>query len=81
MRKFIALLAFISSCGFGYQAWESYSTATLLSSLASVIVFLTAIANLKSSKSGTSKINQVVGDNSQGIQVGGNMSINNKDEK
>lgn len=81
MRKLIVFVSFISTLGFGYQAFTSQTLATTLAALASLIVFLTALANLKSDKTKENKGSQTIGDNSSGIQVGGNMTINEKDKK
>ncbi|MGL4000527.1 MULTISPECIES: hypothetical protein [Pantoea] len=81
MRKLIVFVCFISTLGFGYQAFTSQTLATVLAALASLIVFLTALANLKSNKTKEKEVSQTIGDNSSGIQVGGNMTINEKDKK
>ena len=81
MRKLIAFVSFISTLGFGYQAITSQTLATVLAALASLIVFLTALANLKSNKSKAQGVSQKIGDNSSGVQVGGNITINEKDKK
>lgn len=81
MRKLICLVAFVSTCGFGFQAYQSHSLATLLGFLGSFVVFLTAIANLKSEGKKNASVSQSIGKNSSGIQIGGNISINEKDKK
>lgn len=81
MRKLIVFVSFISTIGFGYQAFTSQTLATFLAALGSLIVFLTALANLKSNKTKEKELSQTIGDNSSGIQVGGNMTINEKDKK
>jgi len=81
VRKLIVFVCFISTLGFGYQAFTSQTLATVLAALASLIVFLTALANLKSNKTKEKEVSQTIGDNSSGIQVGGNMTINEKDKK
>ncbi|MGD9423993.1 hypothetical protein ACLHDD_02190 [Pantoea sp. NSTU24] len=81
MRKLIVFVSLISTLGFGYQALTSQTLATSLAALASLVVFLTALANLKSNKAKEKDVSQTIGDNSSGIQVGGNMTINEKDKK
>lgn len=81
MRKLIVFVSFISTLGFGYQAFTSQTLATVLAAIASLVVFLTALANLKSNKVKEKEVSQTIGDNSSGIQVGGNMTINEKDKK
>ncbi|MGP2865632.1 hypothetical protein ACTVMR_01130 [Serratia nevei] len=81
MRKLIAFVSFISTLGFGYQAVTSQTLATVLAVLASLVVFLTALANLKSNKAKDQGVSQTIGNNSSGIQVGGNITINEKDKK
>ncbi|HAT4515224.1 TPA: hypothetical protein I9281_000109 [Serratia marcescens] len=81
MRKLIAFVSFISTLGFGYQAVTSQTLATVLAVLASLVVFLTALANLKSNKAKEQGVSQTIGDSSSGIQVGGNITINEKDKK
>lgn len=81
VRKLIVFVSFISTLGFGYQAFTSQTLATALAALASLVVFLTALANLKSNKTKEKEVSQTIGDNSSGIQVGGNMTINEKDKK
>lgn len=81
MRKLIVFVSFISILGFGYQAITSQTLATVLAALASLVVFLTALANLKSNKSKEQGFSQTIGDNSKGIQIGGNVTINDKDKK
>lgn len=81
MRKLIAFIALIATLGFGYQAYISHTLATTLAFIGSIIAFLTALANLKNEKKKDSIVNQTIGDNSNGIQVGGNMNINEKDGK
>lgn len=84
MRKLICLIAFIATCGFGYQAYQAYQhhgLASLLAFLVSFGAFLTAVANLISEKKKSSSISQVIGNNSSGMQVGGNLTINEKDKK
>lgn len=81
MRKLIVFVSLISTLGFGYQAFTSQTLTTVLAALASFIVFLTAVANLKSHKVKEQGVSQTIGDNSSGIQVGGNMTINEKEKK
>jgi len=81
VRKLIVLVSFISTSGFGYQAFSSQTLVTVLAALASLVVFLTALANLKSNKTKEKEVSQTIGNNSSGIQVGGNMTINEKDKK
>ncbi|EIV2912202.1 hypothetical protein [Serratia bockelmannii] len=81
MRKLIAFVSCISTLGFGYQTVTSQTLATVLAALASLVVFLTALANLKSNKAKEQGVSQTIGDNSSGIQVGGNITINEKDKK
>ena len=81
MRKLICLIAFVATCGFGYQAYHHHGLASILAFLASLVTFLTALANLINDKKKTSSISQVIGKNSSGIQVGGNLTINEKDKK
>lgn len=81
VRKLIVFVCFISTLGFVYQAFISQTLATVLGALASLIVFLTALANLISNKTKEKEVSQTIGDNSSGIQVGGNMTINEKDKK
>ena len=81
MRKLIVFVSFISTLGFGYQAFTSQILSTVLAALASLVVFLTALANMKSNKTKEKEVSQTIGDNSSGIQVGGNMTINEKDKK
>ncbi len=81
MRKLICLIAFIATCGFGYQAYQHHGLASLLAFLVSFGAFLTAVANLISEKKKSSSISQVIGNNSSGMQVGGNLTINEKDKK
>lgn len=81
MRKLIVFVSFISTIGFGYQAFTSKTLATVLAALASLVVFLTALANLKSNKTKEQGVSQIIGDNSSGVQVGGNVTINEKDKK
>lgn len=81
MRKIICLIAFTATCGFGYQAYQHHGLASLLAFLVSFGAFLTAVANLISEKKKSSSISQVIGNNSSGIQVGGNLTINEKDKK
>lgn len=81
MRKLIVFVSFISTLGFGYQAINNQTLATALAALASLIVFLTALANLKSNKTKEQGVIQTIGDNSSGVQVGGNVTINEKDKK
>lgn len=81
MRKIIAILALMSTCGFGYQAFSTHSISTILALIGSLIVFLTALANLNADKKKGASVNQSIGRNSSGIQVGGNLSINDKEEK
>ncbi|HFV5242521.1 TPA: hypothetical protein ACH9Q6_000131 [Escherichia coli] len=50
MRKLIVFVSFCSALGFGYQAITSQTLSTALAALASLVVFLTALANLKSNK-------------------------------
>ncbi|WP_210486931.1 hypothetical protein [Pantoea ananatis] len=81
MRKLIVLISLISTAGFSYQAINSQTLTAWLAALASLIVFLTALANLKTNKNKEQGINQSIGDNSSGLQIGGNMTINEKEEK
>nr|DAZ51761.1 MAG TPA: hypothetical protein [Caudoviricetes sp.] len=46
-----------------------------------MVVFLTALANLKSNKAKEQGVNQTIGNNSSGIQIGGNVTINEKDKE
>lgn len=81
MRKLIVFVSFCSTLGFGYQAITSQTLATALAALASFVVFLTALANLKSNKAKELGVSQTIGDNSSGVQIGGNVTINKKDKK
>lgn len=81
MRHIIAFIAFISSCGFAYQAFSTHTMATILAFVASTIVFLTALANLSTNKKKGTSVNQSIGNNSKGIQIGGNVTINDKETK
>lgn len=81
VRKLICLLAFIATCGFGYQAYQHHGLPSLLAFLVSLGTFLTAVANLISDKKTTSSNSQVIDKNSSGIQVGGNLIINEKDKR
>ncbi|WP_420251306.1 hypothetical protein [Enterobacter asburiae] len=81
MRKLIVFVSFCSTLGFGYQAITSQTLATALAALASLVVFLTALANLKNNKAKEQGVNQTIGDNSSGIQIGGNVTINEKDKE
>lgn len=81
MRKLIVILSLISTLGFGYQAIENQTLATTLSALASLIVFLTALANLISKKNNDQGVRQVIGHKSSGVQIGGNVTINEKEKK
>ncbi|EML0040796.1 hypothetical protein ACVXRV_003814 [Enterobacter roggenkampii] len=81
MRKLIVFVSFCSTLGFGYQAITSQTLATALAALASFVVFLTALANLKSNKAKELGVSQTIGDNSSGVQIGGNVTINEKDKK
>nr|DAW89975.1 MAG TPA: hypothetical protein [Caudoviricetes sp.] len=46
-----------------------------------MVVFLTALANLKSNKAKEQGVSQTIGDNSSGIQIGGNITINERDKE
>lgn len=81
MRKFIAFIALIATLGFAYQAYVYHTLATILGFLGGTIGFLTALANMKSDKKKDANITQTIGDNSSGIQVGGDMTVNKKDDK
>lgn len=81
MRKLIVFVSFISTLGFGYQAFTSHTLATVLAALASLVVFLTALANLKSNKTKEHSVSQSIGDNSSGVQVGGDMIIKENNKK
>lgn len=78
MRKLIVFVSLCSTLGFGYQAITSQTLAAALAALASLVVFLTALANLKSNKAKEQGFSQTIGDNSSGIQIGGNVTINEK---
>ncbi|EKA1095134.1 hypothetical protein ACM34P_001290 [Cronobacter sakazakii] len=81
MRKLVCFIAFLSTCGFGYQAYHSHNLSTGLALLASLVVLLTAVANLISDKKKSQSIHQTIGNNSSGIQIGGDLNINSKDKK
>lgn len=81
LKKVICLIAFIATCGFGYQAYQTHNLATLLAFLGSLTALLTALSNVLSKKEKTASTNQSIGNNSSGIQVGGNVIINEKDKK
>ncbi|HBX9960292.1 TPA: hypothetical protein MI464_27460 [Klebsiella pneumoniae] len=81
VRKLICLVAFVATCGFGYQAYQHHNLASLLAFLVSLVALLTAMANLLNEQKKSASINQVIGKNSSGIQVGGNITINEKDKK
>lgn len=81
MRKIIAFVSFFSTLGFSYQVIATPTLATGLAALTSLIVFLTALANLKSNKAKELDVKQTIGNNSSGVQIGGNVTINEKDKK
>ncbi|HCT8723748.1 TPA: hypothetical protein OUA76_000390 [Proteus mirabilis] len=76
MRIFIACIAFIGVIIFGYIVWSTPTWPFIAGLIGSIVAFLTAIANITPSKpSGKNIINQSIGKNSSGIQVGGNLTI------
>lgn len=81
MRKLICLIALLSTCGFGYQAYQSHTFASFLAFIGSLLALLTALANLKGDNKKSASVNQSINNNSSGIQIGGNLTINNKDKK
>lgn len=76
MRIFIACIAFIGVIIFGYIVWSTPTWPFIAGLIGSIVAFLTAIANITSSKYSDKNItNQSIGKNSSGIQVGGNLII------
>ncbi|MEG8243351.1 hypothetical protein ABN080_01675 [Proteus sp. fly-1089] len=76
MRVFIACIAFIGVIIFGYIVWSTPKLIFIAGLIGSIVAFLTAVANINSSKnSDKNTINQSIGKNSSGIQVGGNLTI------
>lgn len=76
MRIFIACIAFIGVIIFGYIVWSTPTWPFIAGLIGSIVAFLTAIANITSSKhSDKNIINQSIGKNSSGIQVSGNLII------
>lgn len=80
MRAAISFLAFFSTLGFGYLVLDSKSLPHFIAFLASLVTFLTALANMKKKTEGKTnkRISQKIGKNSSGIQIGGDVNINSK---
>lgn len=81
LRNIIISLAFIALGVNGYLWYSSGNLLSIGATIASAVVFLTAIVNkIDSTKKPPAavKMRQKVGNHSSGIQVNGNLTINEK---
>ncbi|CAI2513015.1 Uncharacterised protein [Serratia fonticola] len=80
MRVAISIISFFATLGLGYLALDTKSLASFIAFLVSLVTFLTSLANMKKQPEGNTnkKINQKIGKNSSGIQIGGDFNINSK---
>ena len=80
MRVAISFISFFATSGLGYLALDTKSVASFIAFLVSLVTFLTSIANMKKKSEGEyhKKTNQIIGNKSSGIQIGGDVNINSK---
>ncbi|ASM29693.1 TPA: hypothetical protein ACGD69_004158 [Serratia marcescens] len=80
MRIAISVISLFATLGLGYLALDQKSLASFIAFLVSLVTFLTSLANMKKKPEGNTnkKINQKIGKNGSGIQIGGDVNINSK---
>lgn len=79
MKYIIALISFIATLVSSYLLYaESFTLTALLAFLSSLVTFLGSITYIKKKSKNNNKnsVNQVIGNNSSGIQIGGSVNIN-----